>query len=177
MKRKTIVIIISIIIIGIGILLGINIIFPKVSNNKKISLSNSAIGSNMEMYEGMKVYEKNGDVIVESDEGGKTIETLKTKEETGRYKLESDEKEQFYFSNIKVLEDGGRTKIVGKVKNNSNRNKEVIIITKFYSEDNKIKGSANATLTLNTNETKDFEMYTMENLTSCKYKIEVAYAK
>lgn len=137
----------------------------------------SAINPNDPSYDGMKIYKENGDTIIEGEDGSKTIETTKTKENTGLAEATAEQKQKYAITNVTVSLRGGATIITGKVKNNDNKNHTVTVKAKFYSNDNKTKGATSTKLELNKGETKDFTMSIMDDLTKYQYKVEIEYVK
>ena len=84
-SKKICLIVFTIILIGLIIFI-ISEVVQKNSDKKlngKLTIGNSVIDPNSEYYAGKKEYEKDGDIIVEDENGTKTVETTKTKEETG----------------------------------------------------------------------------------------------
>lgn len=177
-KNKIQLIILVIILIGV-IVLAVKVFNKEDSSKKEIrgeKTGTSAIDINDPAYEGKKIYEKDGDIIIEDKDGSKTIETTKTKEETGLKETTEETKEKYQITDVNVSLRGSNTIITGKVKNNDNKNHEIIVNIKFYSEDNKIKGATSTKVSVGKGETKEFSMSIMDDVTQYKYKIQVEYA-
>lgn len=177
LKNKMAIILVTIlvilIVIGIIIFNGNEKSKKEVTNQK----NTSAIDVNDSAYEGMKIYEEDGDIIIEGEDGAKTIETTKTKKDSGLKETNEEEKQKYEISNVDVKPTGIGTSITGKIKNKDNKNHTVIINIKFYSKENKIKGANSIKLELEQEETKDFSMNIMEDVSQYKYKITVEYSK
>lgn len=177
-SKKICLIVFTIILIGLIIFI-ISEVVQKNSDKKlngKLTIGNSVIDPNSEYYAGKKVYEKDGDIIVEDENGTKTVETTKTKEETGLKEITNMDKQKYVISNVKVSGEENTTKVTGKVKNNDTSAHNLVIKAKFYSTDNKIKGSTNTKVYVEKGEEKAFSMTTMNDLSSYTYQIEVEYA-
>jgi len=146
------------------------------SENKPNKLDlESGIDVNDEAYEGKKVYEKDGDIIIENPDGSKTIESLKGAE-TDMKEASEETKEDYEITDVKVNIDGNRTSITGKIKNNTRSAHKVSVGAKFYSNENRVKGSTNAMIeNLKAGETQSFEMVLMGNMTGYTHKVEVEY--
>lgn len=176
-KNKIQLIILLVILIGV-IVLAVKVFNKKDTSEKGISgekTGTSAIDINDPAYEGKKVYEKDGDIIIEDKDGSKTIETTKTKENTGLKETTEERKEKYQITDVKVSTRGSNTIITGKIKNNDNKEHKVIVDIKFYSEDNKIKGATSTKVNVGKGETKDFSMSIMDNVAKYKYNIQVEY--
>lgn len=177
-SKKICIILLTIILIVLTIFI-ISKVVQKMNGNKKLkeelTIEKSVIDPNSEYYAGKKVYEKDGDIIVEDTNGLKTVETTKTKEDTGLRETTSDDKQKYILSNVNVLGEGNSTRITGNVKNNDTSAHNLIIKAKFYSTDNKIKGSTNTKVQVEKGETKAFSMVTMNDLSLYTYQIEVEY--
>lgn len=176
-KNKHNKIILPIIIIVSIIIFSVISLIIKLTNNKITPRPISAIDINDSIYEGKKIYEKNGDIIIENEDGTKTIETTKTKEKTGLVKTTDKEKQKYEISDVEISKKSGNTQIEGKVKNNDLKDHTIIINIKFYTEENIIKGESSTKIEIPKKGIKDFNMKIMEDLTQYKYKIEVEYEK
>ena len=118
-EKKMIMILLVIVVIALGILF-------MVKNKNKGSVEKgdgdiwktSGIDVNDEAYKDKKIYEKDGDIIIEGKDGSKTIESKKG-EPTDLKETSSQEKEQYQITDVKVDVQGNRTGITGKVKNNT----------------------------------------------------------
>jgi len=160
-EKKMIVILLIVVAIAIGILF-------KVKNKNKGSIEKgdsdiwktSGIDVNDEAYKDKKIYEKDGDIIIEGADG-KEVST--------------QEKEQYEITDVKIDVQGNRTSITGKVKNNGKDTRKVCVQVKFYSE-NRAKGSASTVIEgVKAGEAKSFDMYVMGNMKGFTHKIEVTY--
>lgn len=178
-KKNKIQVIVLVIILILVIIFAVNILNKNKSNkqdDKQAQTGSSAINPDDPAYANMKIYQKDGDTIIEGEDGSKTIETTKTKENTGLTETTKEEKEKYQITDVKVRTRGSGTSITGKVKNNDTKNHTVVINIKFYSEDNKIKGAATTKLTIEKGQAKDFALSTMDDMTKYKYNIVVDYA-
>lgn len=179
-NKNKIQVIVLVVILILVIIFAVKALNKKGEGKKEIvkeKEATSAINPDDPSYAGMKIYKENGDTIIEGEDGAKTIETTKTKKDTGLVEMNEEEKQKYEITNIVVQSRGGGTTITGKIKNNDNKNHTVVIKAKFYSNDNKIKGATNTKLEINKGETKDFIASIMENVSQYKYKIEVEYEK
>ena len=176
-EKKMIIILLIIVVIALGILFMV-----KNKNKGKGSVNigdgdiwkTSGIDVNDEAYKDKKIYEENGDIIIEGPDGSKTIESKKG-EQTDLKEVSSTEKEQYQITDVKVNVEGNRTSITGKVKNNTKAAHKVCVQVKFYS-DNRAKGSASTVLeNVGAGETKSFDMYVMGSMKGFTHKIEVTY--
>ncbi len=174
-EKKMIVILLIVVAIAIGILF-------KVKNKNKGSIEKgdsdiwktSGIDVNDEAYKDKKIYEKDGDIIIEGADGSKTIESKKG-EPTDLKEVSTQEKEQYEITDVKIDVQGNRTSITGKVKNNGKDTRKVCVQVKFYSE-NRAKGSASTVIEgVKAGEAKSFDMYVMGNMKGFTHKIEVTY--
>ena len=146
-------------------------------NKNKVSanVQTDLIDVNDEAYAGKKIYEQDGDIIIENEDGGKTIETTKG-EPTDLKQLNTEEKGQYVISDVKVDVQGSRTKVTGNVKNNTKVNHKVNVQIKFYDSSNRVKGVASTIIeSVKAGETKQFEMNVMGNMQGYTYKAEVTY--
>ena len=179
-------IILTITSFAVGVIFVASIINAKKENKEKDNMpqetltkqeGTSGVNPNDPSYEGKKVYKENGDTIIEEKDGGKTIETTKTKENTGLEEASAEQKQKYEITNVTVQLRGGTTLITGKIKSNDSKNHTLTVKAKFYSNDNKTKGSVSTKLELSKGETKDFTMSIMDDVTKYKYKVEVEYIK
>lgn len=179
-------IILTITSVAVGIIFVANVINTKKENKGKDNIpeetitrqeGTSGVNPSDPSYEGKKVYKENGDTIIEEKDGGKTIETTKTKENTGLTQATAEQKQKYEITNVEVQLRGETTLITGKIKNNDIKNRTLTVKAKFYSNDNKTKGSVSTKLELSKGETKDFTMSIMDDVTKYKYKVEVEYVK
>lgn len=174
-KNKVQAIVLLIILIAV-IILAVKV-FNKDDNKQEVNeqkIETSGIDFNSVAYEGKEIYEKDGDIIIE-DENGKTIQTNKTKEDTGLKETTDAVKEKYEITDVKVSLRGGNTVITGKVKNNDKSDHKVIVNIKFYSEDNKIKGATSAKINVGKGQAKEFSMSIMDDVSKYNYKIQVEY--
>lgn len=174
-KQKFILVAIILIIVIIFAVKIINKNKENKQNNEKVQTTSSGINPNNASYSDAKIYEENGDIIIEQADGSKTIETTKTKENTGLVATTEETREKYEITNVKVELIGTNTVITGDIKNNDSRNHNVVINIKFYSDDNKIKGAASTKIQVDKQQTKKFTLSTMEDMTKYKYKIIVDY--
>lgn len=171
------------IVIGIVIIIGIALILviggkmgKKSQPVEKEKITNSTIDVNDEAYKDKKIYEKDGDVIIENQDGSKTIETKTTLENPDLRETSKETKEKYELSNIEVKKEGSSTKVTGKVKNKDSNSNKIVIQSKFYSQEDRIKGTASTTIEqINKGETKDFTITIRGDMTSYTHKIEISY--
>lgn len=152
--------------------------FFKGNSNENVDVNKTgktAVDKTDAAYEGMDIYVKDGDTIIEDKNGSKTIETTKTKENTSMTETTEKEQKKYDITDVNVQSFGGRTVISGKVKNNDSKKHNIIIKVKFYSSDNKIKGATSANLEVDSKQAESFNMSTMDDLTKYTYKIMVEY--
>lgn len=176
-KKEKRMVLILILIAIVAIVLFIN--FRKGDTDQKVGEQTKqnilGIDVNDEAYAGKKIYEQNGDIIIENPNGSKTIEKLK-EAETDLKELSSEEKAKYEITEVKVNITGNRTEIKGKVKNNTKGTKKISVGVTFYTNDNRVKGSANAIIEkIKARETKEFEMIIMGNMSGYTHKVEVEY--
>ena len=110
-KNKIQLIILVIILIGV-IVLAVKVFNKEETSEKGTSgekTGTSAIDINDPAYEGKKVYEKDGDIIIEDKDGSKTIETTKTKEDTGLKETTEETKEKYQITDVNVSTRGTNT--------------------------------------------------------------------
>lgn len=177
-KRGIIIlIIISIIIIGILALISKS----KKQENSKMTKSDQEIIESLGIdiddtaYADKKIYVKNGDIIIENENGSKTIETTK-QEETELKEITQEGKLQYEITNINVKITGNKTTVIGEIKNKTKKAHKVSIGAKFYSSDNKRKGSGNIEIeNLKADEIQNFEIVIMGNMTGYTHKVEVEF--
>lgn len=138
---------ISILIIITVILIIIKIISVKGANSKigvsPERLAEFGIDINDEAYKDKKIYEENGDIIIENKNGAKTIQTTKTDGKTDLKELSAEDKSKYEIKDVNVDIQGSRTTVTGKITNNTGKNHKVSVNAKFYSSDNLIKASSN----------------------------------
>lgn len=167
----------SIIIIGTLFLISKN---KKQENHTVTKSDQEIIGSagidvNDETYAGKKIYVQDGDVIIENQDGSKTIETTK-KEGADLRETSQEEKTQYEITNVKVNISGNKTSVTGSITNKTKQPHKVSIGVKFYSSDGKRKGTGNIEIAnLKVNETQDFEIVIMGNMTGYTHTVEVEY--
>ncbi len=176
-EKKMILILLIIVVIALGILFMVK---NKNKNKGSVNIGDgdiwktSGIDVNDEAYKDKKIYEKDGDIIIEGKDGSQTIESKKG-EPTDLKETSAQEKEQYQITDVKVDVQGNRTGITGKVKNNTKDTRKICVQVKFYS-DNRAKGSASVVLEgVKAGETKAFDMYVMGNMKGFTHKIEVTY--
>lgn len=171
------------ILIVITLIVGVIYIVNNKKDNSKIGsgeiseelLQKEGIDINDEAYADKKIYQQDGDIIIEGEEGGKTIISNK-KEETDLKEASSETKASYEISNTNVNIFGSRTSITGKIKNNTKEQHKVSINAKFYSNENRAKGSGNVIIeNLKAGETQDFEIVIMGDMTGYTHKIEVEF--
>lgn len=170
------------ILIAITIVVILIYIFTRKTNNKSHVEAESediiksvGIDVNDEAYAGKKIYVENGDVIIENEDGSKTIESTK-KEETDLVEASQEVKTKYELTNVNVNVTGNRTSITGSIKNNTGKKHKVIVGAKFYAEDNKRKGSGNTQIEeLKAGKTQKFEIVIMGNMTGYTHSIEVEF--
>ena len=134
------------------------------------------IDVNDEAYKGKTIYEQDGDIIIENEDGSKTIETRKKENDTDLKEITEDEKSKYEITNVNVTVNGSRTSISGKVKNTTKEKHKVVVSAKFYSNENKAKGSGNAVMEeLKVGETQDFEIVIMGNMTGYTHQVNVEF--
>lgn len=175
--KNKIELLILLIILVIVIIFAVNF-FNKDKNHGAKEENNATSGVDMEdsAYEGMNVYKKNGETIIEDSNGTKTVETTKTKEKTSLVATTENDREKYQIKDVKVREANGNTIISGNVTNNDSKKHNLIINVKFYSSDNKIKGATSKKIEVKSKQTENFTMSTMDDLTQYTYKIVVEYA-
>ena len=173
--KNKIELLVLLIILVLVIIFAVNF-FNKDKNKETIEESNGTSAVDMEdsAYEGMNVYKKNGETIIEDSNGAKTIETTKTKEKTSLVATTQSDKENYQIKDVKVRESNGSTIISGT--NNDSKKHNLVINVKFYSSDNKIKGATSKKIEVKSKQTENFTMSTMDDLTQYTYKITVEYA-
>ena len=145
----------------------------KVSVSQEL-LDKYEIDPNDEAYKGKKIYLENGDIVIEGENGSKTIISEK-KEDSGLKETTESEKAKYSITDVKVNIEGTRTSVTGKVKNNTGKAHKVSVNAKFTSE-GRTKGSSNALIeSLKAGETKSFEIVIMGDMTGYEHEVEVEF--
>ena len=139
-------------------------------------LEQSEIDMNDEAYEGMTLYQEGNDLIIEGEDGSRTIEASTEKSDPDMKELSETEQKNYEIKDVKVEATNGQTLITGKVTNNNATANEVIVNIKFYSEENRVKGAASVKVSVNSKETKDFSMIIQDDVSQYKYEIIAEYA-
>lgn len=173
MNKKNVIIIAIIVMAIIGFIF---LITKGEDDDKKDVPSESTVNVNDAAYTGKKIYIKNGDVIIEEDNGSQTIETTKTLEETDLVEADASTKEKYKITDVKVTKYGAQTKITGKVKSNNSQTKDITVQAKFYSNENRVKGSGSTRLNgISNGKTADFEITIVGDLTQYQCKVNVEF--
>lgn len=150
-----------------------------VSNLEKASseaLEDAEIDVTDSAYEGSEFYQDGNDIIIKGPDGGITISKEENSENNeGMQETTEEDKEKYKISDVKVTAENEKTTITGKVFNGGQEAKNVIVNIKFYSEDNKIKGSASAKVTVGASGTQDFSMMIQDDVSNYKYETTVEY--
>ena len=139
-------------------------------------LDKYGVDPNNEAYKDMEIYEQDGDIIIESKDGGKTINTTKTKEDTNLKETTEEQRNTYKITDVKVENLGSSTVVSGKVQNTNNKSHEIVVNVKFYSAEQKVVGSASQKLTVDANKTEEFVLTTMGDVSKNKYEVVVEYA-
>lgn len=177
-KKNIIHLLILVVILILVIILAIKVFNKKEDikvDESEEKLKSVGINTDDEEYKDMKVYEENGDLIVESNDGSKTVVTTKTKEDTGMKETTEDIREKYELTDVQVNTTASNTIVIGKIKNNTNEKHKTIINIKFYSNDKKIVGATSTKVEVDANSVKDFRAGLMEDMSSYTYQIMVEY--
>ena len=119
---------------------------------------------------------ENGDVVIENGNGGKTIETKKQENSTDLVAASGEVKNKYEIKNVKVDVNGNRTSVKGSVKNNTNKEHKIVVQSKFYGNDNKVKGSGNVQIdNIKAGEERTFEIVIMGDMTGFTNKVTVEF--
>lgn len=133
------------------------------------------IDINEETYAGKKIYEQDKNLVIENTDGSKTIETI-TQEKPELEKTSEEEKKQYEITDVNVDIRGNRTSITGMVKNNSKKDHKISIGAKFYSNENRVKGTGNMVINkIKAGERQRFEIVIMGNMQGFTHKEEVEF--
>lgn len=137
---------------------------------------NEVIDVTDEYYAGKNIYKENGDIIIEGDEGSKTIISNKKDYETDLKEATQETKEKYELQDVKVELVGNMTKVSGKLKSNQSGKHKVSIQTKFYKADGKVAGTISAKIdSISSGETKNFSASIMGDYTQYTNKTEVEF--
>lgn len=175
MKDKKVYLILLILVV---VVLGGLFIFKnsKKKDKPKETTPQSTINVNDEAYKGKEIYVKDGDTIIEEGNGSQTIETDKTLEKTDLVEASPETKEKYEITGVKVTKFGAQTKITGTVKSNNSVKKDITVQAKFYSKENRVKGSASVRLNdVASKEIKNFEILIVGDLTKYDCKVNVEF--
>lgn len=179
-KKNIIQVVILLIVLVLVIILAVKVLNKDqkdIKQNEENKNQIAGIDINSEFYEGKKVYKKDGDIIIEDENGGQTIQTTKTKEDTGLEEITQEEaKAKYELLDVKVTTEGSMTVIRGKIKNNDKKEHKVVVNSKFYSQENKVKGATSTKVTVGKGETKEFSMSIMDEVANYRHEIKVEYA-
>lgn len=179
--KKMILVIVAVALLITVIVVGINVVGKdkETTDGTKVSVSQELldkyeIDPNDEAYKGKKIYLENGDIVIEGENGSKTIISEK-KEDSGLKETSESEKAKYSITDVKVNIEGTRTSVTGKVKNNTGKAHKVSVNAKFTSE-GRTKGSSNAMIeSLKAGETKAFEIVIMGDMTGYEHEVEVEF--
>ncbi len=143
---------------------------------EKNIIENYGIDVGDEAYTGKNIYVENGDVVIENGNGGKTIETKKQENSTDLVAASGEVKNKYEIKNVKVDVNGNRTSVKGSVKNNTNKEHKIVVQSKFYGNDNKVKGSGNVQIdNIKAGEERTFEIVIMGDMTGFTNKVTVEF--
>lgn len=168
--KKVIIIGILVIAIVIGVIVLNN-------NSKKSDLKvEDHVDLEDEYYKDKEVYEKDGDIIIEGENGTQTIISEKTEGETDLKEADKETQAKYELTNVKVELVGNMTKVSGTVKSNASGTHDLSILTKFTKDDGKLAGSVNAKVeSIKKGESKNFSVSLMGNYTSYKHTTVVEF--
>lgn len=148
----------------------------QISEDANGALGEYDIDPTDEAYAGKKIYTEGEDLVIENENGGKTIETKKQEQPTDLVATNEETKAKYVISNEKVEINGNRTSIKGTVKNNTSNGHKIVVQSKFYGSDNRVKGSGNIQIdNINAGEEKEFEIVIMGDMTGFTNKITVEF--
>lgn len=140
-------------------------------NDKK---KDSAIDKSLSTYQGKKIYEKDGNTIIEEENGSLTIETKK--EETDYIEATKKIQKQYKISGVKVKKSGSSTIVTGTVKNVESKYTNAYVNVKFYNDQDEVIGSASTLVKdLKEKTEKKFEIKIVGNFSKSKYKVSIEY--
>lgn len=105
-----------------------------------------------------------------------TLENVEaSKEHEGYQKTTDEEKNKYQIKETTLKKDDKITTVTGTIINN-NGSEDIIIRVEFY-ENNSIKGAASINYNIKIGESKNFEIKTLNNVSTENYKVFVEYVK
>ena len=179
-KQMNLLLLVVIVLVIIGIVVGIILLRKNTKPKNPVTnemLEGTPIDPNDPAYEGMEIYEQDGDIIIESKDGAKTIQSTKKQSDSEFKELDGEEQKKYELSNVNVENEGTMTVVTGTITNKDNVNHTAVVNVKFRSAEGKIIGAASEQVSLSAGQTSEFKLTLMDDLKDENYDIMVEYAK
>ncbi len=173
--KKNIITLIIVLVLLVAIIVGVCLVVDH--NHKEKIKKNSSIDFDSETYKGKKITVEGNKIIIEEENGSKTIETVSTEKDNDMTKTTKEIRDMFTISDVVLNKNAAKMTVEGKLKENSDKYKSAIVTIKFYR--NEVLAGSQSSLIENIKKNKNysFSMNLVGNYSDCTYTVTVDYVK
>lgn len=173
--KKNIITLIIVLVLLVAIIVGVCLVVDH--NHKEKIKKNSSIDFDSETYKGKKITVEGNKIIIEEENGSKTIETVSTEKDNNMTKTTKEIRDMFTISDVVLNKNAAKMTVEGKLKENSDKYKSAIVTIKFYR--NEVLAGSQSSLIENIKKNKNysFSMNLVGNYSDCTYTVTVDYVK